>query len=377
LDNLFTMIDLLTAQTALPAAWSEAREFLADIRLARPGLLWLALLPVAVVVLGWLTAWRQRKRLLALGRPGTVAGLTIRPRRLGWLTALAALIGGWLLVVGLAGPQWGTTADEGVAVGRDVVLVLDLSRSMWAADMASAAAPERWQAAVAGAVDLVDAVQRSGGHRIGLVLFAARPRVVAPLTTDFDHVRQTLAIIDARIPPPETRPVGETAGSGTRIGAALRAAVAAHDSRFPGYQDIILVTDGDDPGDDREWLTGVTAARTAGIPVHVVGVGDPNRESLIFHNGEPLEVVNEAGVAFPVQTRLHEDIAQAIADEARGVYLPARRDVPRLGEFFRTRIEPYPTRELADDLLPQPKDRAAWFFAAAAVVLFLTWLRER
>lgn len=371
------MIDLLTAQTALPAAWSEVREFLADIRLARPGLLWLALLPVAVVVLGWLTAWRQRKRLLALGRPGAITGLTIRPRRLGWLTTLAALIGGWLLVVGLAGPQWGTTADEGVAVGRDVVLVLDISRSMWAADMASAAAPERWQAAVAGAVDLVDAVERSGGHRIGLVLFAARPRVVAPLTTDFDHVRQTLAIIDARIPPPETRPIGETVVSGTRIGAALRAAVAAHDSRFPGYQDIILVTDGDDPGDDREWLTGVTAARTAGVPVHVVGVGDPNRESLIFRNGEPLEVVNEAGVAFPVQTRLQEDVAQAIADEARGVYLPARRDVPRLGEFFRTRIEPYPTRELADDLLPQPKDRAAWFFAAAAVVLFLTWLRER
>jgi hypothetical protein len=51
--------------------------------------------------------------------------------------------------------------------------------------------------------------------------------------------------------------------------------------------------------------------------------------------------------------------------------------VPRLGEFFRTKIEPNPTRELADDLLPQPRNRSPWFLGIAAALLMVAWVRER
>jgi Ca-activated chloride channel family protein len=370
-------MDLPTFQSGLHAAWADARQFLAAVRFARPGLLWLSLVPVAVSLVAWLAARRQRGRLLALGRPGAVAGLNTMPRRTNRLAGFALVLGWWALVLGLAGPRWGKGEGEGVAVGRDVVVVLDLSRSMWAADMSSPAAPERWEAAVAGAADLTDALQQGGGHRVALVVFAARPRVVVPLTTDFDHVRHKLAELNGRSPPAEVRPADDAAASGTRIGAALAAAVEAHDPRFPGYQDVILVTDADDPADDREWQAGVTAARKAGIPVHVAGVGSPDRDSLIFRGDAPLEVLNPAGVPVEVQTRLREGVAQAIAGEARGAYLPAHQEVPRLGEFFRTRIEPHPTREVSDDLLPQPRDRSAWFLAAAAGLLLFAWLRER
>ena len=75
--------------------------------------------------------------------------------------------------------------------------------------------------------------------------------------------------------------------SGTRIGEALKAAVAAHDKRFPGYQDIVLISDGDDPADDREWVRGADEARKAEIPVHTVGVGNPD-EDYILAFGEEL-----------------------------------------------------------------------------------------
>lgn len=370
-------MDFPTFQSGLHALAGDVRRFLAAVRFARPGLLWLSFVPIAVSLAGWAAARRQRGRLAALGRPGAVAGLNTMPRHTTRLAGFALVLAWWALVLGAAGPRWGAGEGQGVAVGRDVVLVLDLSRSMWAADMGSPAAPERWQAAVAGALDLVDALQRSGGHRVGLVVFAARPRVVVPLTTDFDHVRQALAGLDARNPPADVRPADDAAPSGTRIGAALAAAVAAHDPRFPGSQDIIILTDADDPANDREWQAGVSAARKAGVPVHVVGVGNPDQDAFVFRGDAPLEAPGPGGAPAPVQTRLREDVAREIAAEGRGAYLPARRDVPRLGDFFRTRIEPYPTRELADDQLPQPADHSAWFFTAAAGLLLAGWAREK
>src|SRR5262249_56130300 len=63
--------------------------------------------------------------------------------------------------------------------------------------------------------------------------------------------------------------------SGTRIGAALRLAVAAHDPRMQGAQDIILLSDGDDPVADNEWREGIDAAAAKKIPIHTVGLGTP------------------------------------------------------------------------------------------------------
>ncbi|HET6574936.1 MAG TPA: VWA domain-containing protein, partial [Fimbriiglobus sp.] len=368
------MFDLPPIPTGLHAIWADARQFLAGVRFARPLLLWLSLIPVALSVVAFLAARRQRNALARVGRPAAVFGLLTRPARPRRLGQLALLLAWTLLVLGAAGPRWGKGDDDGVAVGRDVVIVLDLSRSMLAADMSGP--PQRWQAAVAGAQDLIESLRVHGGHRAAVVVFAAKPKLLVPLTTDYDHLQTKLAELDAAHLPPELRP-DEGAKSGTRIGAALAAAVAAHDPRFPGYQDIILISDGDDPAGDREWAKGVSAARQASIPVHAVGVGDPDRSSPIFVNGRQLEFAGPDGKSRSVQTRLHEDVLKAIAEEGRGHYLPARREVPRLGEFFRTQIEPNPSRELTDDALPQPKDRSAWFFGFGLLCLAIGWSREK
>jgi Ca-activated chloride channel family protein len=227
-----------------------------------------------------------------------------------------------------------------------------------------------WQAAVRGAVDLMDALRGRGGHRMALVVFAAKPKLVVPLTTDADHLTAKVLDLDAATPPPDIRP-DEDSPSGTRIGAALAAAVDAHDPRFPGAQDIILISDGDDPANDREWAAGVSAARRAGIPVYVVGVGAPDRSSPVRVDGRPLLAPE------PVETRLHEGVLRAIAAEGHGSYLPARQEVPRLAEFFRTTIEPASTRELADDALPSLRDRSAWFLGGGLLLLLVGWWRER
>src|SRR5262249_58131955 len=132
--------------------------------------------------------------------------------------------------------------------GRDLVVVLDLSRSMLARDVL----PSRLERAGQALDDLSRAVERRGGHRLALVVFAARARIACPLTHDYDHFRQALAEQDAANPHPDIRPAGDDVQSGTRIGAALRLAVEAHDPHYRdhGTQDILLLSDGDDPAHD-------------------------------------------------------------------------------------------------------------------------------
>ena len=49
------------------------------------------------------------------------------------------------------------------------------------------------------------------------------------------------------------------------------------DPLYHGYQDILLISDGDDPARDNEWMEGATAVRQQGLPIYTVGVGNPRR----------------------------------------------------------------------------------------------------
>jgi Ca-activated chloride channel family protein len=366
-------MELFAASSGLSGLVTDVREFLVAVRVARPSALWLLLL---LPLLGLLNRWANRRRARAvalIGRPGAVAGQLTHPRPAPKWIGLAYPLAWVLLVLGVAGPRWGKSDEPGVAVGRDLVIVIDLSRTMLADDMSDPKVRTRWEAARAGALDLLQAVARRGGHRVAVIVFAAKPKLLCPLTTDYEHARAVLEDLDGEYPPPEIRMAADPeAASGTRIGLALIAAVQAHDRDFIGSQDILLISDGDDPGGDAEWVRGASAARAAKIPVHTVGVGDPKQVTTVVIGGEPL-----------FGTSLHEDLLRQIADETRiteeirGHYVPARRDVPKLGEFFRTRIEPNPSREYTGDQVPQPKERYAWFLAPALALFLIGWVRGK
>jgi Ca-activated chloride channel family protein len=365
---------LLAISSGLGGLLTDAREFLAAVSFARPAALWLLLLLPVLGLLNYWSARRRRAALATIGRPAAVAGQLTHPdgrpgRAVRWLGPAYPLA--WLLLVlGVAGPRWGKGDEPGVAVGRDLVIAIDQSRSMLADDMADPRNRTRWQAARAGALDLLKPEEHRGGHRVAVVVFAAHPKLLCPLTTDYEHVRAILEEIDAAYAPPEIRPGADpNVASGTRVGAALVAAVKSHDGRFPGSQDIVLISDGDDPGGDDEWVKGSDAARAANVPVYTVGVGDPTQPAfLTLGRGEAQELVG---------TQLQEGPLKRIAAETRGQYLPARRDVPALGEFFRTRVEPNPGREYTGDQVPQPKERYPWFLAASLALFLVGWLRGR
>jgi len=314
-----------------------------------------------------IVAYFRRKRALArLGSRPALRSLTAVDR---WRRALISCCystGFTLLVVASAGPQWGYDPEPALASGRDLVLVLDVSRSMLAEDLL----PSRLVWAQQAVLQLVDDVQRRGGHRLGLVVFAGRARVICPLTPDYDHFREAVRNVDPGDPRLAPQAGEEGPASGTRIGQALTQAVELHEPRFRDFQDIVLLSDGDDPARDDEWHAGVQAARAAGIPIHTVGVGNPDADSEIRdEEGRPLLYEGRA-----VLTRLQKKPLEDIARWTGGVYLPAWNERRPLGTWFRSWVQGRPSRELSDDPLPALEPRYAWFFGPALALLALGML---
>ena len=258
------------------------------------------------------------------------------------------------LGIASAGPQWGRDLSQTTAPGRDLVVVLDVSRSMLAEQ------PTRFSRAQAALLDLVDSLRQRGGNRIALVVFAGQAKVLCPLTHDYDHFKETLDNLDAEQLATELRPVGDTP-SGTRIGSGLLEALALQEPRYQGSQDVLLVSDGDDPVPDNEWLLAVKVASARDVPVHTVGVGDPDAAS-------PIPGVTDMD-GNPVESRLVEKPLQEIAQRTGGFYEPARTRVTRLGKRYRDEIRTRAVREDSEDALPIYQQRANWFFAGALGLL--------
>jgi Ca-activated chloride channel family protein len=331
--------------------------------LARPEWLWLlAVLPA----LGLLGLWARRRRREALARLGggmAFADALTRSRKRGPWMFLCLWVGLMLVAITVAGPQWGRDWNQSATRGRDLVIVMDLSRSMLAEQKS------RLERAKEAALDLVAGVRERGGHRLALVLFAGHAKLACPLTHDYDHVRKMIADIDGDYLDSALWPEDE-APSGTRIGEGLMVAVEAHSEEAAGVQDIILLSDGDDPGEDDEWRHGIDAAREKAIPIHTVGIGDPEKKHPIPFSRDRTEVLYHDGDK--VLTRYEEKPLREIADRTKGQYVPLGTSAYPLGELYLSWIATGREHEHRADMLPVYHQRAAWFLTPAVVLLALS-----
>jgi Ca-activated chloride channel family protein len=325
---------------------------------AQPWALFLLALPPALGLLSLWNRWRKRRALARLGNPASLQALTDPPGRRRFWRGLFLTLGLFALILGAAGPQWGRDWDQSAAPGRDLIVVLDCSHSMFAET------PSRLERAKTALLDLYNEMKKRGGHRVALVVFAAGARLECPLTHDYDHFREAVESVDSGEPDPELEP-GPGAKSGTRIGAALHTALLARDERFPGACDILLLSDGDDPARDGEWRDGRDEAHDKGVPVYAVGLGDPDADSTIHVFGKEAE------------TRLQEAPLRDIAETTRGVYIPAHTLTLPLGRIYLDAVAGQAVRpeDDNDDRLPSYRQHYGWFlgsgfaFLALAVVI--------
>jgi Ca-activated chloride channel homolog len=226
------------------------------MQFADPLVLLLLLIPLGSAGRGWLE--RRRVPPEYIGFPA-LSLLTDEPptRRARWRPLLGVLrvIGLALLIVAMARPQLPHDLREIKLKSRNIMVVLDISSSMKAGDFQPGNRLE-----VARRV-LNEFVQRRQGDLIGLVTFAGRTFLQAPLTPDTDLLGQTIERVDIGMLP-----------DGTAIGTALAMGLGQLEDLPAKASVIVLITDGANNTGKPSPFAAAEAARTLGIRIHAIGL---------------------------------------------------------------------------------------------------------
>lgn len=241
---------------------------------------WLWLLPVLAGLWLW-AGGRRRAALQRLIEAGLLSRIrvTVNRSRRRWKEGLLAGSVAFL-VVALARPGWNPKPDTVQRRGRDVVFLVDVSKSMLAEDLV----PNRLERAK---LAILDTVERLQGDRVGLAVFAGTTVVKCPLTVDYGFFRMMLE---------EISPDSVSRG-GTMIGDALRKVLSdVFDNQAKQQRDVILITDGEDHESFPE--TAAEKAGELGVRLIVIGLGDETegrripitdaegRKSFLTYNGQ-------------------------------------------------------------------------------------------
>jgi hypothetical protein len=323
-------------------------------------LLGLTLVPASAGIL--FIARRRRKWMLEnYGGPRTDdCGQRIRQRhRVEWCTVLAVI----LLSFAMARPGSNPRPRATQEAGRDIVFVLDVSRSMLAEDIR----PSRLGRAKEDIETCLDALKN---ERVGLVIFAGTAAIRSPLTTDYEFLRMMLRDVST----------DSVAHGSTYLQSAFEkvADQVLTDDRG-GFQDVILLTDGEDQGGEPERALEAIAGRQARLLV--VGYGDPSLGSRIpvtainlTDTGTPTPLKDESAFLVhrgqEVWTYLKEESLMNLAASAPdGTYARGSASGFLLGPAYRRWAVKAPRRYIEGKGSIQYDELFPWLVAPAILLL--------
>lgn len=278
------------------------------------------LIPV-IIGFGWFagkSTRHARAQLVAVGLQSRVLPMRSRGRE---ILKLGLLIASVTCLVAAAGrPRYGNRLQSVESTGIDVMILLDVSRSMLAEDVV----PNRLDRAK---LDLLDLISRLDGDRVGLVVFSGAPVTVVPLTNDLAYFRSALERVDT-----ESAPLG-----GSLIGDTIRKGLELLPEEEGRDRVMVLITDGDDQ--DSFPLEAADSAGTAGIPVITIGLGD-------LVEGARIPVPNVEGetgyLEFEGQevwSRMNESLLREIALRSGGAFIPAATRAYDLGQVYDDHLQ--------------------------------------
>lgn len=274
---------------------------------------WALALLLAVIPLGWLALNAQSQRRAMRSMLGGNPDGERNHRDWLWIGVFV------LLALALARPGYQPERHAIAQSGRDVVFVLDVSRSMLARD----AYPSRLEAAKQGVRDCLDGFE---GEQVGLVIYAGSSSISCPLTSDYDFVRYMLLQIQPR---------SVEFGGSLLLSAIEKCVDQVMSSERRGFQDIILLSDGEDHGPGLELVA--KRIEESEAKLLVVGLGDSE-------SGSRIPIVNEEGETIPlkhkgeiVYSRLRDrELSELASMTPEGEYVKAGTLPFHLGEIYRS-----------------------------------------
>lgn len=319
-----------------------------------PNILWfLLLIPVlaGVVILAWRSTGQGWRKLVSAQHRELV---TRRPL---WRTALPAafsLLALTCIIIALARPINGYREGGATTTGRNLLIALDISRSMETEDVK----PSRLDEARAAAYELIDALP---GDKIGLIVFSGEADLVVPLTYDHTALRDALEQVNRT-----------WAGvGGTNFGLVLRKAMQDFKRSTPegSTNALVILSDGEDTVNSS--LEVAEEAKESKLLVITVGIGtaaggpipDPRGENGLWQDANGKHVIS----------KLNSESLQRFAEATGGDYFVMDSNAD-LTAFTQAAVRKLDKHEEAFSLNKVPNDLFTPFAVAALVLLVLTML---
>lgn len=283
---------------------------MSDFVFIHPNMLWLACLLPLYWLLAW---WSSRAKIRAIKEYGDLKLFqTINPHLIASdktsrmrpiITGLAMT----LIILSMARPGGHPIyiEEEIGQKGLDIMLMLDLSSSMAATDLA----PDRLSATQAAVKQFIEQIQHD---RIGLTVFAGTAVLQSPLTQDYRTASMMVDILSTNFLPVD----------GTALGDALKFAVDKIDEERRQGAVIILLTDGENtkgtsPSEAIEY------AKQAGVTVYTIGVGSATGAKIPDGQDENGQISYKTYRGETVITKLDEELLNQIASQTNGRYFSA------------------------------------------------------
>ena len=321
-----------------------------------PAWLWgLLLIPllIALFVQAERLGHRRLQEFVSARLLPQLAGTVNRRRR---ITRFALqLLGFSLVLVSLAQPRWGYTFQDVKRKGLDLLIAVDTSRSMLSNDVP----PNRLDRVKLAVQDLLNELQ---GDRVGLIAFAGRAFLQAPLTIDYDAVVEAINDLDTK-----TIPEG-----GTNISSAITLAMQSFGKSATGNRALIIFTDGEELSGDA--VKTAKEAADAGVRIFTVGVGTP-QGSLIpvtGDDGQTAFVKDSSGQV--VKSKLDDKRLREVAQATDGFYVHLESGLRTMQQLESEGLAKMKAAEMDVRLSRQPIERYEWPLSAALIALALSIL---
>lgn len=308
-------------------------------------------LPLFIVLFIGILVWRKNK-LRKLGEQRLVSGqlLGFIPGRptLKFILIAAAFVE---IVIGWANLQKGSGTEQVQRKGVDVIIALDVSKSMLAKDIQ----PDRLTRAKQLVMSMIDKMKND---RVGLVVFAGRAYLQVPLTIDYSAMKMMLQNVKPDLVPTQ----------GTVISDAIDMATQSFSQKEKKYKSLVIISDGEDH--DENAMAKAKEASETGTIIHTVGIGSPEGSTLYDPETRAVKV-DENGT--PIVSKLNEDELKTIAGAGKGTY-SLLRNTNDVATKLVDEIDGMEQKSLGAVVFSSYASYFQYFLAIAFVLLVIEWL---
>ncbi len=256
------------------------------------------------------------------------------------------------IIIAVAQPRWGEEKLEIPDKGRNIFIAIDTSRSMLARDVP----PDRLTRARLAAHDLV---MELSGERIGLLAFAGRAYLQAPLTTDHDAIIESLLAFDHTI----------IEWGGSNLADLLDVTLRAIKNLPKSNYALVIFSDGGDA--DANLVPYIQRLTAAGVIVATVGVGTDDGTLIPNPEVEGDYIRDEAGNV--VRSKLQSAVLQQLASATGGRFLKLG-DQPLNRHSIQPLLDRLTEQQSANRQTSRPIERFAWPLSLGIVLLMLAWI---